>query len=71
MVGLSRSTTDNYASAISRQVDATYSHTIKVLQNLGDHGLVTFEKKGRKKEIELTPQGEKVAAAFREVLKNL
>lgn len=68
IVSLSHRTTDNYASAVSREVDATYSHTIKVLQKMKDFDLVQFQKKGRKKEIVLTEKGEDIAEAFRGVL---
>ncbi|MFB6190211.1 MAG: winged helix DNA-binding protein [Candidatus Nanohaloarchaea archaeon] len=71
MVNLRRQTSDNYASAVSRQVDATYSHTIKVLQQMKEHGLVEFEKKGRKKVIQLTSRGEQIAEKFSELLQEL
>jgi predicted transcriptional regulator len=71
MVNLRRQTSDNYASAVSRQVDATYSHTIKVLQQMKEHGLVEFEKKGRKKVIQLTSRGEQIAEKLSDLLQEL
>ncbi|MFB6147950.1 MAG: winged helix DNA-binding protein [Candidatus Nanohaloarchaea archaeon] len=71
MVSLRQQTTDNYASAVSSQVDATYSHTIKVLQKMRDFGLVEFEKKGRKKMIELTSEGEDIAEKLSELVQKL
>lgn len=71
MVSLRRQTTDNYASAVSRQVDATYSHTIKVLQQMKRYGLVEFEKKGRKKIIQLTSRGERVAEKLSDLLQEM
>ncbi len=71
IVNLRRNNTGNYASAIARNIDATYSHTIKVLQKMKDLGLVDFRKKGRKKKVSLTEKGERVAAAFQEVLRRL
>ncbi|MFB6213902.1 MAG: winged helix DNA-binding protein [Candidatus Nanohaloarchaea archaeon] len=71
LVSLRQQTTENYASAISSQVDATYSHTIKVLQEMKAHGLVDFEKKGRKKVIELTSRGENIAEKLSHLLQEL
>ena len=36
-----------YATVLSRETNCTYSHTIKILNLLKKHGLVTFEKSGR------------------------
>lgn len=71
LVRLRQRTSDNYASALSSQVDATYSHTVKVLKKLEEFGLIEFTKKGRKKEVSLTDAGEDLAADFHRVLKNL
>lgn len=59
---------DNYASALARQADVTYSHTVKCLQRMEKHGMVRFERKGRKKEIELTDYGDEVADEFFQLL---
>lgn len=69
MVSLKRPNTDNYATAISRQVDATYAHTVRVLQQMNDFGLVEFDRKGRKKIVELTSRGDTLAEQFDSVLK--
>lgn len=71
MVSLRQQTTDNYASALSRQVDATYSHTIKVLQQMKEFGLVEFEKKGRKKMVQLTAKGERIAEKLSHLIQEL
>lgn len=71
MVSLRQQTTDNYASAVSSQIDATYSHTIKVLQKMRDHDLVQFEKRGRKKMIELTSRGESIAERLHDLVGEL
>jgi DNA-binding MarR family transcriptional regulator len=52
---------ENYALQISRDVDVTYSHTVKVLNKMNEFGLVKFERKSRKKIVRLTEDGEKVA----------
>lgn len=71
MISLRQQTTENYASAISRQVDATYSHTIKVLKQMRKYKLVEFEKEGRKKIIELTEKGEKIAEKLSHLIQEL
>jgi DNA-binding MarR family transcriptional regulator len=50
-----------YASILSKEVDCTYSHTVRILQQMNKFGLVNFEKKGRIKLVELTSHGEEVA----------
>ena len=46
-----------YASIISKEVDCTYTHTLKILTQLKENGLVEFEKEGRIKQVALTPVG--------------
>lgn len=70
IVKLSRKS-DYYASALSTEVDATYSHTVKILQRMNEHSLVEFEKKGRKKMVKLTDKGEALAEIFRELVAEL
>ncbi len=60
-----------YATVISKEVDCTYSHTVKLLDLFKDFGLVDFEKKGRIKIIKLTTIGEDLAHAVDGVLLKL
>ena len=53
-----------YATQVSKSVDCTYSHTVKILEMFRKMGLVTFEKKGRVKIIKLTDHGKEVATNF-------
>lgn len=53
-----------YATQVSKNVDCTYSHTVKVLDGFKRLGLVTFDKKGRVKIIKLTSDGEEIAHDF-------
>ena len=71
LVSLKYSRTPNYASAISSKVDATYSHTVKVLQKMEKANLVEFERKGRRKEVFLTEKGDSLADCFKDVLTDL
>jgi len=50
-----------YASVLSKETDCTYTHTLKILTQLEDYGIVKFEKKGRIKEVKLTPIGADIA----------
>ena len=48
-------------TSLAKQVDCTYSHVVKVLQDMQRAGLVTFEKKGRLKVLILTKKGLEIA----------
>jgi len=60
-----------YATILSREVDCTYSHTVKLLDAFKRMGLVDFEKKGRIKIVKLASLGEEVAHSFEGVLMKL
>ena len=53
-----------YATQVSKYVDCTYSHTVKVLDQFKSLGLVKFEKKGRVKLVSLTSDGMDIAHDF-------
>lgn len=50
-----------YASSLAKEIDCTYSHCVRILQDMEKYGLVKFEKKGRIKHVTLTPLGEDIA----------
>jgi len=60
-----------YATQISKEVDCTYSHTVKLLDDFQKSGLVNFKKQGRIKIIELTKDGEDLAHSIEGVLMKL
>lgn len=60
-----------YATIISKEVDCTYSHTVKLLSSFEKNNLVSFNKKGRIKIIELTNDGQDLAHAIEGVLMRL
>ena len=60
-----------YATIISKEVDCTYSHTVKLLSVFEKNGLVGFVKKGRIKIIELTDDGQELAHSIEAVLMRL
>lgn len=61
LVTLLNSTSEVYASTLAKSVDCTYSHVVKILQEMEDAGLVSFEKTGRLKYLKLTKKGEEIA----------
>ncbi len=62
LVALRNSNVRNrYGSVLAKEVDCTYSHAVKILQEMQNAKLVDFEKTGRIKTIKLTESGERVA----------
>jgi len=51
----------NYGSVLAKEVDCTYSHAVKILQEMESAKLVNFDKQGRIKNINLTENGERIA----------
>jgi DNA-binding MarR family transcriptional regulator len=60
-----------YATILSKEVDCTYSHTVKLLDKFKKIGLVDFEKKGRIKIVKLTQEGHTVANGIHNILMKL
>jgi DNA-binding MarR family transcriptional regulator len=50
-----------YASSLAKEVDCTYSHVVKILQQMEKAGLVSFNKTGRLKLLTLTKKGSEIA----------
>lgn len=46
-----------YGGLISKKIDTTYAHTIKILSKLEDESLIESRKEGRKKVLDLTEEG--------------
>ena len=61
LVQLKNAKSGIYASSLAKSVDCTYSHVIKILQQMEKYKLVTFEKQGRLKLISLTKTGAEIA----------
>ena len=61
LIALKKTSRVRYGSILAKEVDCTYSHAVKILQELEKIGLVQFEKKGRIKLIKLTKKGLEVA----------
>lgn len=50
-----------YASSLAKSIDCTYSHIVKILNEIEKKKLINFEKKGRLKLLYLTKKGEDIA----------
>ena len=61
LVALKRNNKNRYGSILAKEVDCTYSHAVKILQEMEKAKLVTFEKHGRIKTIALTDNGNRIA----------
>ena len=61
LVALKQNVRTRYGSVLAKEVDCTYSHTVKILQEMEKAKLVNFQKQGRIKLINLTEQGNKIA----------
>jgi len=61
LVALRQSSKNKYGSVLAKEVDCTYSHAVKILQEMEKSNLVSFQKNGRIKTISLTDEGNKVA----------
>ncbi|MBI2667349.1 winged helix DNA-binding protein [Candidatus Woesearchaeota archaeon] len=70
LVALRKNTKNRYGSILAKEVDCTYSHAVKILQEMERAKLVEFVKQGRIKIIKLTDTGNKVAENI-ERIKNL
>jgi len=61
LVGLKNAKGEVYASSLAKSIDCTYSHVVKILQQMQKAGLINFEKQGRLKLLTLTKSGSEVA----------
>lgn len=61
IIHLRNSKNDVYASSVAKKIDCTYSHVVKILQEMEKAGLIKFEKTGRLKLLALTKKGQEVA----------
>jgi predicted transcriptional regulator len=61
LVTLKNSKSAIYASSLAKNVDCTYSHVVKILQEMQKAELVKFEKQGRLKLLTLTKKGVDIA----------
>lgn len=67
LLGLHNTKGPIYASSLAKSVDCTYSHVVKILQQMEQSNLITFEKTGRLKLLTLTKEGKTIAEHINEV----
>ena len=67
LVELRNAKAEVYASSLAKQIDCTYSHVVKILQEMQKEGLVDFDKQGRLKLLSLTKKGHDVASRIDDV----
>lgn len=70
LVALRKGGKNRYGSVLAKEVDCTYSHAVKILQEMEKAKLVEFEKQGRIKTIKLTGNGDRIAEHI-EKIKNI
>ena len=70
LVALRKGGRNRYGSVLAKEVDCTYSHAVKILQEMEKSKLVEFEKLGRIKTIKLTDNGNRIAEHI-EKIKNM
>ena len=70
LVSLRRTKGSMYASSLAKQIDCTYSHVVKILQEMEKASLINFEKQGRLKLQTLTKKGNDMADHI-ESIKNI
>ena len=68
LINLNKNDKIKYASVIAKEVDCTYSHTVRILNTMEKNNLVKFDKKGRLKTITLTATGKKISEHLEKVV---
>ncbi len=61
LVELKNSKSEVYASNLAKMIDCTYSHVVKILQQMEKEELIQFDKQGRLKLLNLTKKGTDIA----------
>lgn len=61
LIALRKHGKGKYGSLLAKDADCTYSHVVKILQEMESARLINFEKQGRVKNISLTENGERIA----------
>ena len=71
LVNLKNAKSEIYASSLAKQVDCTYSHVVKILQEMEKNGVINFQKTGRLKILTLTKKGQEIAEHIENIKSNL
>lgn len=68
LVTIRRAREEIYCSKISKEIDTTYAHTVKIVSRMEEEGLINSQKDGRKKILELTSNGKEFSDHFLDLL---
>lgn len=71
LVELKNADSEVYASVLAKQIDCTYSHVVKILQEMQKADLINFKKEGRLKLLELTKKGREIASNIENIKSTL
>jgi len=71
LVELKNADANVYASVLAKQIDCTYSHVVKILQEMQKAELINFKKEGRLKLLELTKKGRDIAGHIENIKSQL
>jgi len=71
LVELKNASSNVYASVLAKQIDCTYSHVVKILQEMQKSDLIKFKKEGRLKLLELTKRGHEIASNIENIRSKL
>ncbi|MFH1408750.1 MAG: winged helix DNA-binding protein [Nanoarchaeota archaeon] len=71
LVNLYNAKGEMYASSLAKSIDCTYSHVVKILQEMEKAGLITFNKQGRLKLLTLTKKGNDCAEHIEKIRQTL
>lgn len=67
LIELKNAKSEVYASSLAKHIDCTYSHVVKILQEMEREGLLNFDKQGRLKLLTLTKKGQEIASRIDDV----
>lgn len=67
LLALNNGDNAKYASSLAKEIDCTYSHVIKILQEMERGSLIRFNKQGRLKLLELTKKGQDIAESIQHI----
>lgn len=60
-----------YASKVAKEIDSTVPHTLKILSEMENQGLIKSKPEGRIRRLDLTDRGEKAALALSNLMEVL
>jgi DNA-binding MarR family transcriptional regulator len=57
-----------YASMVAKTIDSTVPHTLKILAEMEEQGLISSKPEGRIRRLDLTEHGQRAAAALSDLI---